>query len=115
MEQPRDLRAVRQFVLTAGPLDPWQAARLIAGLTAVIVILAVLAGGGWLAVRELTAPHHPSGAAVAAQTLTPLSATAFGPPGAATATTLNSRGSLSTAAPRRRGTPSGTPPPPSGT
>ena len=41
----------------------------------------MLAGGGWLAVREMTAPHGPSGAAVAAQALTPASATAFGPLG----------------------------------
>jgi eukaryotic-like serine/threonine-protein kinase len=43
----------------------------------------VLAGGGWLAVREITASHRPSGArpAVAAQALTPVSATAFGPLG----------------------------------
>jgi len=41
----------------------------------------VLGGGGWLAVREVTAPHRPSGAAVAAQALTPVSATAFGPLG----------------------------------
>ena len=41
----------------------------------------MLAGGGWLAVRELTAPHRPSGAAAAAQALTPASATAFGPLG----------------------------------
>jgi hypothetical protein len=56
--------------------------RRLTGLTAVI-ILAVLAGGGWLAVREMTAPHRPSGArpAVAAQALTPVSATAFGPLG----------------------------------
>lgn len=55
----------------------------VARLTAVIVILAVLAGGGWLAVRELTAPHHPSGPppAAAAQALTPVSAAAFGPLG----------------------------------
>ncbi len=52
-------------------------------LTAVIVILAVLAGGGWLAVREMTAPNSPSGAhpAAAAQILTAVSATAFGPLG----------------------------------
>ena len=55
-------------------------ARRLTGLTA-IIILAVLAGGGWLAVRELTAPHRPSGAAAAAQALTPASATAFGPLG----------------------------------
>ena len=52
-------------------------------LTAVIVILAVLAGGGWLAVREMTASNRPSGAhpAAAAQILTAVSATAFGPLG----------------------------------
>ncbi len=60
-----------------------RARRRLTGLTAVVVILAVLAGGGWLAVREMTAPHRPSGArpAVAAQALTPVSATAFGPLG----------------------------------
>jgi len=57
-----------------------RAVRRLTRLTAVIV-LAVLAGGGWLAVREVTAPHRPSGAAVAAQALTPASATAFGPLG----------------------------------
>jgi len=59
-----------------------RAVRRLTRLTAVIV-LAVLAGGGWLAVREMTAPHRPSGArpAVAAQALTPVSATAFGPLG----------------------------------
>jgi len=43
----------------------------------------MLAGGGWLAVREMTAAHRPSGArpAVAAQALTPVSATVFGPLG----------------------------------
>jgi len=58
-----------------------RAIRRLTGLTAIIAVLAVLAGGGWLAVRELTAPHRPSGAAVAAQALTPVSATAFGPLG----------------------------------
>jgi len=52
-------------------------------LTAVIMVLAVLAGGGWLAASEMAAPHRPSGVrpAVAAQALTPVSATAFGPLG----------------------------------
>jgi hypothetical protein len=59
-----------------------RAVRRLTGLTA-IIILAVLAGGGWLAVREMTAPHRPSGArpAVAAQTLTPVTVAAFGPLG----------------------------------
>jgi len=59
-----------------------RAVRRLTRLTA-IIILAVLAGGGWLAVRELIAPHGSSGArpAVAAQALTPVSATAFGPLG----------------------------------
>jgi len=40
----------------------------------------VLAAGGWLAVREVTAPHRPSGTRPggAAQALTPVNATAFG-------------------------------------
>ena len=62
----------------------WPSGRCLADvLTAGPLILAVLAGGGWLAVREMTAPHRPSGArpAVAAQALTPVSATAFGPLG----------------------------------
>jgi serine/threonine protein kinase len=126
-------------LLTAGPLDPSQAARVFAeaadalatahqaGLAHLCLspeslwcgtsVLAVLAGGGWLAVREVTATHRPSGAgpAVAAQALTPVSAAAFGPMGTATATTRSLRGSLSTVAPRWRGTRSGTPPPASGT
>ena len=54
-----------------------------ARLTAVLIILAAVAGGSWLAVREMTAPHRPSGAhpAVTAQALTPASAAAFGPLG----------------------------------
>ena len=60
-------------------------ARRLIRLTAVIV-LAVLAGGGWLAVRGLTAQHRPSAEAgarpsAAVQTLAPVSATAFGPLG----------------------------------
>jgi hypothetical protein len=60
-----------------------RAVRRLARLAAVIIVLAVLAGGGWLAVREVTATHRPSGAgpAVAAQALTPVSAAAFGPMG----------------------------------
>jgi len=52
-------------------------------LTAVVIVLAVLASGGWLAVRQMTAPYRPSGArpAVAAQALIPGTATAFGPLG----------------------------------
>ncbi len=58
-----------------------RAVRQLTGLAAVLIVLAVLGAGGWLAVRELTAPRRPSGAAVAAQALTPASATAFGPLG----------------------------------
>jgi hypothetical protein len=60
-----------------------RAVRRLTLLTAVVIVLAVLASGGWLAVREMTAPHGPSGAhpAVATQALIPASATAFGPLG----------------------------------
>ena len=57
-----------------------RAVRRLTRLTAVIIVLAVLAAGGWLAVREVTAPHRPSGTRPggAAQALTPVNATAFG-------------------------------------
>jgi hypothetical protein len=61
-----------------------RAGRRLTRLTVIItIILAVLAGGSWLAVREVTAPHHPSGTrpAAAVQALTPVSAIAFGPLG----------------------------------
>jgi hypothetical protein len=57
--------------------------RRLTRLTAAVAVLAVLAGGGWLAARETTAPHRASGArtAAAAQVLTPAGVTAFGPLG----------------------------------
>ena len=54
------------------------AARRRTGLAAVILVLAVLAGGGWLAFRQAGTPPRP---AVAARALTPVSAAAFGPLG----------------------------------
>ncbi len=58
-------------------------AGLPARLIAVIIVLAVLAAGGWLAAREVTAQHRPSatGTAGPARALVPMSAAAFGPQG----------------------------------
>lgn len=61
-------------------------ARRLIRLTAVIIVLAVLAAGGWLAVRGMTAQHRPPAVAgappsAAAQTLAPVRAAAFGPLG----------------------------------
>jgi len=47
-----------------------------------IVVLAALAGAGWLLVRQITAPHHPGPSGVGTgQSLIPVSAAAFGPGG----------------------------------
>jgi len=53
---------------------------LPAMLAVVFLVLAGLAAGGWLAARELSAPHHPPGG-VTFRTLVPVSAAAFGPLG----------------------------------